>query len=591
MTPTELFTLLLTLITAALLVSSRLRPEFVALAAAALLALTGILTSEQAFSGLGSPIIITLLAISIIAEGLHQTGITYRLGTWMNRLGKGRPTRFTIITLLTAALLSLFLNNIAVVAVLLPAAMTLSRQGRVPPSRLLLPLAYGTLLGGMATLLTTANIVVAGSLEQAGYRPFGLLDFLPIGIPIVLAGTAYMLFAQRWLPGGERPALPLDQDLLNLYELGEELFLVTVPEDCPLALKTIAEGEWQKDLQWNILALRRGARLNQAPAPGETIRPGDILLLQGKADAGTLARLNLTRLQDQPLFSMVNDAVILTEVMLAPRSSLIDKTLRDLRFRERFGLNALSLWRGDHPHHGELPNLPLRCGDVLLVQGPVERVNALPHDLGLILLRDNPDAATRPGKKYIALAITALALIVAATGLLPVAPVFLAGAVLMLVTGCLAPDQAYQSIEWRTLFLIAGIFSISLALQSTGLVERFIHIFLDPLGNVSPLIIAAALLLFTLLVTQILGGQVTAVLLAPFAITIAQSIGLEPYGFAMAVALGCSLGFLTPYGHAVNLMVMNPGNYRFSHFVKIGAPLTAILFIIILLGLHLVWGV
>ena len=586
-----IFTLILLIAAAILLVSEILRPDLIALAVMVILGLTGIVTQQQAFSGFGGSAVMTLVGISIISEGLRQTGVTLALGNLMSRLGGKSESWLVLATLIVSVLLSLFMNNIAVVGVLLPAVMAASRRSRVAESRLLLPLAYGTLLGGMATLLTTANIIVSGTLKDAGFQSFGLLDFLPVGGPVALVGILYMMtIGRRLMPKAEARKGGLPQQvrlvLADQYQIERNLHELEVLRGSALADKTIAGGAWGSKLGLSVIGLTRNRRPILAPEPEEVVQVGDRLLVQGAVHPDLLhangLSLNDFRASADDISS---ETISLAELVITPRSEFTGRSLQEMNFRDQFGLNVLGIWREGKPLLADFAALPLHFGDALLVQGPAAKIHGLNRESEFMLLQEDPDAVLKPRKQRLAFLITFLTLGIASLGFLPVAVVVLAGAVLLLLTRCLDMSEAYHSIEWKAIFLIAGMWPLSIAIRSTGLAEAAIQALQGAWGQISPLALAAILILIALLLTQFMSGQVASLVLAPVAIVAASAIGLDPRGFAMAVALGCSLAFPTPFGHPVNVMVMNPGNYRFRDYLRVGIPLTILSFAVILFGL------
>jgi di/tricarboxylate transporter len=593
-----IFTLILTLVAAILLISELLRPDLVALIVMVILGLVGIVSPQDTFSGFSGSAVMTLLGISIISEGLHQTGVTHWLGTLMYKLGRQSEAHLVLITMLVSAGLSLFMNNIAAVGVLLPAVMTLSRQTRVPPSRLMMPLAYGTVLGGMATLLTTSNIIVSGTLRDAGFKPFGLLDFFPIGAPLVLIGVVYMLTLGRRLLPKENPASPaepsqlLRMKLANLYQIQKSIFEVEVLPESPMANLSILNGKWSTKLGGNIIGITHNSQTNLAPSNDRIIYAGDRLLVQGEVDLERLPRLGLRlAMHSEGTPDIASATTVLAEVVISPHAGIIGRSLRQLGFREHYNLNVLGIWRGNKPILSRLADLPLRFGDALLVQGTAERIRVLEQESDLILLQEDPDAVLKPGKHRRALLITLLTLGVAATGILPVAIVVMVGAVLMVLSNCINMNDAYHGIEWKAIFLIAGMWPLSIAIRATGLADLTVRSLINLVGQVPPLVIAALLLCLALVLTQLMSGQVASLVLAPLALAAASLVKVDPRGMAMAVALGCSLAFPTPFGHPVNIMVMSPGGYSFRDYLRVGLPLTILVMAGILVGLKLFWNV
>lgn len=596
MSITAWMTLLITVIAAILLISERLRPDLIALIVMVVLGLSSLVAPDKVFAGFSGSAVMTILGISIISEGLRQSGVTQAIGTFMHRIGRQSETRLILVTLLTSATVSLFMNNIAAVGVLLPAVMALSRKSGVSPSRLLMPLAFGATLGGMATLLTTANIIVSGSLKDAGFKPFGLLDFLPIGAPLVLIGAVYMITLGRKLlsthvTGLNFDAQPQAPRLANLYKLQNELCLVQLLPDSPLVNTSLKTGRWSQQTHLTIVGCMHDGIPDFNLDPDLPLAAGDILLVHGYPDAGRLAAMGLViqpRREEELPFA--DQSTTLAELVVAPHATLIGRTLEQLHFRVRYGLTVLSIWREGSPLQKDIAHTPLHFGDALLAQGAAEKIHLLHDDPDLILMKEDPDAVLRPRKFWLAIIITILTLVIITIGDLHVSQIVLAGAVVMLLSGCLSLNDVYHSVEWKAIFLIAGMWPLSTAITTSGLANSSIHALLNLLGAVSPLLIAVILIGIAMLMTQFMSGQVSALVLAPLALAAAQQSGADPRALCMAVALGCSLAFPTPYGHPVNIMVMNPGGYNFRDFLRVGLPLTVLIFAGIIAGLHFFWG-
>lgn len=597
MNSAALITLIVTLVAAGLLISEKLRPDLAALLVMVTLGLSGVVNSQEAFAGFSGSAVMTIVGISIISEGLRQTGVTRWLGNLMHRMGGQSETRLVLVTTLTAAGLSLVMNNIAVVGVLFPAVMTLARKGRVSPALLMMPLAYGTALGGMATLLTTANLIMSGGLRDAGLRPFGLLDFLPIGLPVILLGALYMLtLGRRLMPqrNENQSGLPeqLHQTLNRLYGLENSLVELEVLPGCPLSGCTLAEGRWAGLIGLQIVSLTRPGEIAVlAPAPDERVAAGDRLLVQGNPSPEMLAQYRLRRMDGQHSVEDVTSAgITLSELVVAPHSSLIGRSLQQADFRGNYQLNVLALWREGLPINKSLAGLKLRVGDALLVQGDSEQIKLVRRSRDLMLLEEDPDAVPRPAKFALSLVITLATLALAAMDFMPIALVIFAGAAILMLTGCLEMGDAYRSIEWKAVFLIAGMWPLSTAIRTSGLAALAVQGLLGVVGHAAPLLVAFVFILIALVLTQIMSSQVAALVLAPLALAAAAQVGADPRALVMAAALGCSLSFPTPYGHPVNILVTGPGGYSFRDFVRVGLPLTGLVVLVLLAGLHFFWG-
>jgi di/tricarboxylate transporter len=596
MTPEGWITLLTIALAAVLLVTERLRPDVIGILVALTLGLTGVITAEQVVSGFSQAAVITILSVFILSEGLERTGVTAWLGSRILRLAGAHERRLIGTLTLTSAGLSTFMNSIAAAAILVPPAMGISRKAEIRPSRLLLPLAYGALLGGTATLLTTANIIVSTTLGQAGFAPYGLLDFLPVGLPLVVAGSALLvwlaprLLRQRDVASEIARVRRPQTELASLYNLEAGVSAFSVPSDSILAGQTLGALGWGRDLGLTVLGVYHRGRWKLAPDSEAVVHAEDVLLLEEHPPQSFIEAYRLQPHTDPRLLETIATAQVpLVEVVLAPRSELGGKSLRQMRFRERYGIQVIGLWRGGAVLQGDLADQPLHFGDAMLMQGPREKFELLRSDESFLILE--AEAVEPPGwRAWLATAILVASLGAAAVGLLPIAIATLTGAMLMVLTGCIQMDEAYRSISWRTIFFIAGMLPLSIALQTTGLAGLLGDGLIALAGGAGALELASAILLATIGVGLLIGGQTTAVVLAPVAIAVAKSAGADPRAMAMAVAVGCSLAFVTPLGHPANLLVMGPGGYTLRDYLRLGGPLTLVTALLTLLGLHWVWG-
>lgn len=595
-----LLTFAILLLSIGLFLSDRLRADLVALLTVIALGLTGILTSQEVFSGFSRSAVITILAIFILAEGLRRTGVTEQVGTLLLRVAGSRESWLVVVVMLAGAFLSLFMNNIAAASVLLPAVSGAGRKAGVNPARLLMPLAFATILGGMATLLTTTNIVVSTLLRDRGVAGYGLLDFAPLGLVIVVAGVAYMALVGRRLLPTQWPAdyvettRQAEEDLVGVYRLSERLFRIRVPVGSVLHGKSLAESALRERYNLTVVAIERNGQITLSPPPDRTVLQGDVILFAGNLD-------ELRRHDVEPYFEILpsrdwreqdleSAAIVVVETVLAPRSRLIGQTLRQAHFREKYGMTVLALWRGGRQRRTGLADLSLQFGDALLLQGPRERLSVLHTESDLIVLDNEPEEVSLvPGKGRLALIIMVATLALATINSALVAEVMLGGALLMVLAKVLNMDQAYQAVEWKSIFLIAGMLPLGIAITKTGAAALLAHWLITFLGPAGPLALLAGLFILTTLLTQAMNGAAVAAIMAPIAIETAQNLGIDPRSLAMGVALATSMAFITPLGHAVNILVMGPGGYRFHDYFRVGLPLTLLLFFVIILLFPLFW--
>lgn len=583
----------------ALILSSRLPPDLVALLVLLALGLRGIVTPEQAVAGFSSSAVVTIIGLFIITATLEQTGVILWFSEQLARLTGQTELRLMVVIMSAGALLSLVVNNIAAGAVLLPVAMRLARRAQVRPSRVLLPLAFGTLVGGMATLFTTANILLSTFLQEHGERPLTMLDFLGTGGVVALAGIVYMVVVGRsLLPDRESPMhlsslseQTTDNDLPATYQLDERLWEGLVLPGSPLAGKSLNESHMGADLGITVLSIWRDYETKSSPAPAERIDANDVLLLLGREE-----RVR----QLEPLtvrISEANDSIQETllhamptyEVIIAPRSPVIGLTLTDLRFRSRFGLMAVAIWRGDRSYRTDVGKMPLQAGDALLMLGMPASVEALAQEPGYIV-PDVPRQQPSDGwHRLLSTAIAALAIGVSIAGWVSTPEAMLAGAALLVLAGCIRMEEAYRAVEWRIIFLIAGMAPLSIAMQETGLTERSGQFFISLFAPLGALGLIAGFYLLTFLVVQMLGGQVTALIVGPLAVSAAVQAGVNPAAMAVAVSIACSAAFLTPVAHPVNLLMMNPGGYAAGDFLRVGSGMALVCFLALLVALPLFW--
>ena len=553
----------------------------------------------NAISGLGQPVVITLFSLFIITRCLDVTGVTRVIARRLLALGGHSETRLIILFTGATALLSLFMNNLAAGALLLPSAMDAARRTGIKPSKLLIPVAYGSLLGGSATYFTTANIIASNLLLTASppQAPLNILDFTPTGGVIALAGIAFMALLGRRLLPAHQPS-PEQQvvrqtgsELEDTYQLGERLWEVTVQPDSLLASKRLGQTEIGGKLGLAVAAIWRGRQAIFAPSPEQLIQQGDILLTVGREERVTqLCPLGVTVGRDRTDGHVSPRGVSFVEVALAPHSKVEGQTLRDLEFRKRYGFTAVALLRGKRSYRTDVGSFNLNPGDSILLVGERDRLRDLRNNNDFIVLE--PDVSDQPidrRKATLAVSIIAVAVLISVLGF-PGYLAMLGGAILVLLTGLISTQEAYQSMEWRAIFLIAGMYSVSIAMVQTGLATMVGGVVIDLVRPFGPLGLAAGAYLLTAALTQLLGGQVTVLVTGPIVISAAISLHTSPQAVAVAAAIGCSAAFLTPLAHPVNIMMIGPGNYRFSDFLRVGWLLTLICFVMLIAGMALFWG-
>lgn len=755
-----------------LFIHGRLRMEVVGLMVLGVLALTGVVTPQEALSGFSNPAVVTVWAVFILGAGLSKTGVANLIGQHVLRLAGQGEVRLLVVIMLVSGMMSAFMNNVGVAAMLLPVVMDIARSQGLPPSKLLMPLAYSSLLGGLTTLIgTPPNILVSDALSDYGLRPFQLFDFTPLGLLILLSGITFMALAGRRLLPVRNLTKPLARgqtDLIQLYALKEQLFILKLPESSILNGKTLAQsrlgsalgfhvyailnrsllapepgmslqagdqllvqGELQKlmDLRvqplWQLLEQRPalaqltsdeiqlvqvslsadssliGKRLfevdfrrrcggnvlticrNGAPLAADlqntALQPGDALLVQGPTDhlnaldddfivskvedlkafgiqhelftllipegsalvGQTLAQARLgdafgltalgivhgetTRLMPDPTDVLMannlllvqakaqdlavieglrelevdaqsptaqmleSEAVGLVEAVLSPRTGLVGKTLRQIHFREKYGLNVLAIWREGQVFRERLRDMVLRFGDTLLLHGPRQQIRILGEEADFLVLTKGAQETPRLHKAPWAVLIMAGVLICVVLGWLPIAIAAVIGATLMVLVGCLNMEEAYRAIEWQAVFLIASMLPLGIAMEKTGASTFLAESVVNGVGGGGALAVMAGLFLITSMATQIIPTAALVVLMAPIALNTATALGVSPYALMMVVAMAASASFMSPVSHPANIMVMGPGGYRFIDYTKQGFFLTLLVFLLVMLLVPVFW--
>ena len=598
-------------------VTEWLRVDVVALIVVISLMISGLLTPSQAIAGFSNPVVLTIAALFVIGGGVLQTGLAATIGNYILKIAGTSPTRLIVTVMLAVALLSAFMSDTGTVAVLLPAVISLAASARISPSKLLIPLSYGALLGGAATLIgTPPNLIVSDILRENGLRPFQFFDYTPIGLLLIMAGAVFMLtVGKRLLPdhvqAQDVQRISTPEELALRYQLPNNLFHLRVRKHSPLIDKTIAEGEFGARFNVNILELRRAPKPRTVVKFGETsliwqadkrkgMRPSvettfqaeDLLTVQGSPeDAAHLAaswNLGVQPAKADDDLSLINQEVGLAEVVLPPESQLIGKTLTELRFGTQYHLSVLGIQR---PRTDEVLNLKttsLHFGDVLLVQGPWENILALRKQRRDFVVMGQPESMLGPANKSkapIAAVVMVVMLFTMIGEVLPLTTTSMLAGLVMILTGCLTIDEAYGYIDWKSIVLVAGMLPMSTALEKVGLVNLGAESLTNTLGSLGPIWVLGGLFLATSIFTQVLSNTATAVLIAPLALAAAHNLNVQPQAFLMAVGIAASMAFASPVASPVNTLVMGAGNYRFSDYIKIGVPMLLIGLIISMLAL------
>ena len=553
----------------------------------------------KAISGFGEPVVIVLLSLFVLTRALEKSGVTRWIARKLVVIGGSSEARLIALFATTTALLSLFMNNLAAGALVLPSAMEVARRTGIKPSKLLIPVAYGSLLGGSATYFTTANIIVSDLLRIAKppQEPLSIISFTSVGGLIAIAGIVFLAyFGKRLLPDREPAAEQMmtrltGTELEEVYQLGERLWEAQVLRDSQYAGKTLAETNIGQKFGIEVAAVWHGDQAIFPPTPSQRLEPGDILLLVGREERVVQLKEKGLKIGRESTNGHISPfGVTMLEIVLSPRSKAIGQTLKELDFRRRYGFTVVALRRLDRSYRTSVGDIPLAVGDSLLVIGSQARVRSLERSLDFIVLRPSlSDQPLERGQALFTVIVVFAAIIASALGL-PVYLAMLFGSLIVILSGILTMEDAYQSIEWQAIFLIAGMYAVSLAMVETGLAAKLGRVMVQIATPFGPLGLAAGSYLLTSLLTQVMGGQVTALVTGPVAISAAIHTGVSPQAIAVATGIGCSASFFTPLAHPVNILMIAPANYTFRDFFHIGWRLTIVAFVFLLIGMVLFWG-
>ncbi len=548
----------------------------------------GILTPAEAMAGYGSETIIILICLFVVTSALTRTGVVERVGLRLASLAKAHPTGLIRLLLVSVTAVSGFLSNTVTTAVFLPLAIGSARRAKIPVGKVLMPLAFASILSGGITLISTStNLLVSGELPRYGLEPIGFFEMAPAGIVITIVGMVYLLFlAPRLIP--DRAG----SGVIETYNLRKYFSEVMITPGSPLAGKTLAESGLGETMELMVVGLRRGEARTLAPRAATVLREGDILLVEGRAE-DILSVKDAAGVEIKPDFKLSDpdlesETVRMVEAMVLPRSNLVRHTLGDSRFRERTGLTVLAIHgRGESKSWRSISRRRFESGDVVLLQGSLADIQRM-DARDLLLLEDKSAHHPRTVKSRIALVVFVACVLLAANGLLPLSVAFLLGVPILILTRCLTTEEAYESVDWRLMVLIGAMMAFGVAMTKVGAASYlagWIVLHVSPWGNYAML---ASFFLLTVLLTQPMSNQAAALVVLPVAIEAAKTSGIDPRSLVMAVTFAASCSFLTPLEPSC-VLVYGPGRYRFLDFVRVGGGLTVIVFIASLTLIPVFW--
>lgn len=582
--------LILLFVALVLFAIERIPIEIVSVVLVMALIITQTLTVNEAFAGFGNDIVITIAGLFVLTGGLARTGVVDIIGRRLHRFAGDSEFRITALIMVAAAVSAAVMKNTTTTAMFLPVVLGIAARRSITPSKVLIPLAFGAILGGTCTLIgTSTNLAVSGALPRYGMAPFSMFELTQVGVAIVAAGMVYMLLIGLHLLPRRKSA----KSLTEQYHIRQYASEVIVLADSPLIGKTLAEARISDELDLTVLGILRGPEQYRiAPHPYERIKADDLLLVQGRAE-DILRVKGEAGIEIKPDFEL-SDAhlegsdVELFEAMVPKGSDFIGRTLKRLQFRERYELVVLALNRHGVNLLSKLSKVRIRFGDVLLIQGKRDYVESVASDGQILLLEEISERQVRPAKRRWALAAFGVFLFFSITHLVPLPVAVLFGVLILLASRSVRTHEMYEMIEWRLIILIACMISFGVAMEKTGADQYLATQIINVTGQYGPLAVLAGFFIMTVALTQPMSNQAAALVMLPIAVKSAIALGLNPRTFAVAVTYAASCSFLTPLEPAC-VLVYTPGRYRFFDFVKVGSILTVLVFVIVIWLVPMVW--
>jgi len=576
-------------ITMVLFSIEKIAPDVLSLGVIVILVMSGLLPLERALAGIGSEAFILILGLLVMTAGLEKTGVVDMAGDWIIRKAGHDANRFLLIVILAAAGLSALMSNTGATAFFLPVVIGMARNMKISRSKLLMPLAFASILASSVTLIaTTTNIVVSGVMEEEGLLPLGMFELTPVGLVILMLGIVYLLTIGRKLI----PDRPYEEPFSTEANVRNYLTELIVPEGSNLHGKTLAQAALGRDLDLTILRISKNKRSFLVPTASTILGTGDVLIVEGDRD-GLLNIPEKTGLELKPRSDIAfqevqSEEISLFEVILLPRSPLIGRTLKQLDFRRNYGLQVLGINRSGRTIRRKLSEVRLSVGDQLLLHG--SRVSAITLDQSSTfrLLHIIRTEERDPKRAFMSGLVFLGVLTLAALNMISVPIAAIIGMLLVFILGCITPEEAYQKVNWSALILIGGMLALGIAIQDTGTASYLSEWIITFTHGMDPKWLLGGFFILSMLLSQPMSNQAAAVVVVPVAIQTALQLGLNPRSFAVMITLGASCSFLTPLEPSC-MMVYGPGNYRFIDFLKVGMPLTMIIFFTALIMVPIIW--
>lgn len=581
------FVLLLLLVAMVLFARETLPVDIVTMLMLLALLISGVLTPAEAFAGFGSDIIIILGSVFVIGGALRESGVVDWLGDKVSHYSRGGSNALLGLVMASVAALSSIMNNTTVTALMLSPVSGVAKKRKIAASKLLMPLAFASIMGGTCTLIgTSTNIAVRGYLERVGMQPIGFFELTPVGILIVIVGIAYtMLIGKRLLPDNALPT-----DFTEDYGLREYLSEILIKENSPLVGQTLSDSDLGK-LDFRVLKVLRNNR-SLAPQPGLELHSGDVLVVNGPVES--LMKVRETEGIDIRPDVKFSDSVLtggtmeILELLVTPQSSLRGRRIQHLDLPHRLGVTVLAINRHGRHLRDKIKSVRLDTGDILLVQGAEENMEHLRSSQDFAVFDEQNPTQNRGRKGIVILALLGVGVLLSAFDAIPLSACLLAVAVAAVLTKCVPMHKIYSYVEWRLLILIAGMTAFGLAMEKTGAAEWLASLVVGGLQPFGGVLVLAGFVLLTVILTQPMSNAAAALVVLPIALSTAAQLGLNGRSFAIAITYAASVSMIAPFEPS-SLLVYGPGRYRFIDFIKVGGPLTLLLVIVILICVPILW--
>ena len=564
-------------------------PDVTAIGVLVALIVFGLVPLDQAFSGFGSDTFILLMGLLIMTAALMRTGVVEVVGRILLQYTANHPGSLLPATMISVAIMSTFINNTAAAAFFLPVILGLSQRAKFSASRLLMPMAFAAILSSSVTLVATStNVVVSGLITQFGLEPIGMFELTPVGLPILIVGLLYMMFIGKRLV----PERSSKNDVTESFDLRPYLAELRILPDSHLAGNTLAKSNIGRNYDLTVLAIIHEGKRKLNPPANTLLHEGDALLVEGASESilkikdvsGIDIQADL-KFSDEELKA---EELHLAEVVLLPRSPFIGRTLKGLKMRERFDLQVVAINRRTGIVHSKIADTRLQLGDVLLVQGNRNQIKALQAENAFDVLGVLEVQRFNRKQAITVVGIFAGAFILGSLKIIALPVAMLLGALLVFVTRCITPDEAYRQVDWKVLILIGCMLALGVAMQTTGTAQYLADLLTRLVGNLNPIWLLTGFFALTVLLTQPMSNQAAAAVVIPVAVQTAIQLDLNPRTFAMMIAIAASTSYLTPLEPAC-LMVYGPGRYRFMDFLKVGGLLTVAVYLIAIILTPLLW--